>query len=77
MTNNIVTAVQEQLGLDAFDKIDPNQESQRFSSEHDSKTFCTGCGYRSFSGLYKHAGTKDATEELFSLKILNRFYGAF
>ena len=50
---------------------------KRFSSEHDSKHFVQAAVTAVLAGYTKHAGTKDATEELFSLKILNRFYGAF
>lgn len=68
MTRNIVTAMQENLGFDAFDKIDPNIESENAVSEHDSKHFVQAAVTAVLAGLYKYVGTKDDVEQLLTIK---------
>lgn len=68
MAKNIVNTVQENLGLDPFDKINPNIESENFASEHNSKHFVQAAVTAVLAGLYKYGGTKYGAEELLTLK---------
>jgi len=66
MTKNIVVAIQQSLGLDSFDKIDPNLESENHGTEHDSKHFVQAAVTGVLAGLYKYTSIKDGTAELFA-----------